>query len=67
MEIAEEDGGLSTHHDEDDVRQHDEPKHVVHRPRPGQRGILKYSVSYIQYMYCSSYNTNYMYIVNTYM
>lgn len=34
VEVAEEDGGLSTHHQEDQEGQHDEAKHVVHLPVP---------------------------------
>lgn len=40
VEVAEEDGGLCTHHQQHQECQHDEPKHVVHLtiPEGGVRG-----------------------------
>ena len=41
MEVAEENGRLSTDYHQDDKGQHDEPKHVVHLTGPGRRnGVI---------------------------
>lgn len=39
VKVAQEDGGLSTHHNQHDESQHNETKHVVHLARPASRCV----------------------------
>ena len=41
MEVAEEDGSLDTHNEQDHESKHDEPKHVVHLSGPAGKSIIE--------------------------